>query len=200
MNANSSGGRKKSSKQFPWIQNMTLSIFALHLVLPNFFFLMNDSKQFTNQLTGDHLTFANDDSHDDDASILPLSEGRSMSKGKSINSNVIPQELPKPDDLAIVHFDYPQGKLLSWHYRLNQHRSGVLQTFSKMCMLLRRLTQLQVPKCSAHIFGAMHKQPWHSNANMWNIRTMANIIAPGQCVLVDQLVSPESSFIAQLKG
>ena len=52
------------------------------------------------------------DSHDDDALLLPLSVDRFMSKGKLTNANVIPQELPEPDDFAIAHVDNSQAELL----------------------------------------------------------------------------------------
>ena len=168
--------------------------------------------KFQDQVAGEHLTFANiisdsegeeDDSHDDEASLIPLlSEGSTanVAKGKSTIAHVIPQELPEHDDIAIAHVDNPQAELLRWHYRLNHLSFGVLQTFAKMGLLPRRLTQAKVPKCSACIFGAMHKQPWHSHAILRNISLVLNIIAPGQCVSVDQLVLPEPGFIAQLKG
>ena len=138
-----------------------------------------------------------DDSHDDEVLLLPLLvEGRMAkdAKGKSTNAHVIPQELPEPDDLAIAHVDNPQAELLRWHYRLNHLSFRVLQTFAKMSLLPRRLTEASVPKCSACIFGGMHKRPWCSHVNMRNINPVINIIAPGQCVSVDQLVLPGPVF------
>ena len=143
------------------------------------------------------------DSHDDDALLLPFSADGSMvkgAKGKSTIAHVIPQDLPEPDHKAIAHVDNLQAELLRWHYRLNHVSFGVLHTFVKLGLLPRRLTQAKVPKCSACMFGAMHKQPWYSHANVQNVRPFVNIIAPGQCVLVDQLALPKPGFIAQLKG
>ena len=56
-------------------------------------------KNFDHQLAGEHLTFAifisdsegeNNDSHDDDALLLPLSANGVVSKGKSTSAHVNP--------------------------------------------------------------------------------------------------------------
>ena len=127
MSANTIGGRKNSSKRFLWIPSTTPLVFLASGSAK--FRLFNEcfEKKFHNQLTGEHLTFANinlnsergkDDSHDDKALLLPLSVEVSMAKdakGTSKNTYVIPQELPEPDDIAIAHVDNPQAELVRWH-------------------------------------------------------------------------------------
>ena len=165
-------------------------------------------KKYDHWFTREHLIFANivvdsegeeDDSHDDNSTLsvfpdvnsnndtlfLPAPVDGSISKGKSNTAHMISQELPEPDDLTIAHVDNQQAELLRWHYRLNHLTFGVLQILAKMGMLPRRLTQARVPKCSAWIFGAKHKWPWHSHENVWNIRPIVSIIAPGQYVSDD---------------
>ena len=56
------------------------------------------------------------------------------------------------------------------------------------------------PKCAACICGAMHTKPWQSHEQISNIWPLLNITKLAQCVLVDQMISPELGFIVQLKG
>ena len=151
-------------------------------------------KKFYNQLTEEHLTFAtvildsereDNDSHDDDDCSCLYQWTKAWQK-VSQQMPIIPQELPEPNDIAIAHVNNPLAELLRWQYRLNH-----ISTFVKMGLLPTTLTKARVPKC--------HKQPWCSHVNLRNIRPVVNIIAPGQCVSVDQLILPELGFIAQCK-
>ena len=155
-------GQKKFIKTIPMDPKYNTPCFYLASSSAKFhLFNKHFETKFHNQFTGEHLTFAtvildaggeDNDSHDDDASLLPFSQDGSMAKdakGKSTNAHIIPQELPKLDDIAITHIDNPQAELLRWHYRPNHLSFGVLQTIAKMSLLPRRLTQARVPKCSA---------------------------------------------------
>eukprot|EP00957_Ditylum_brightwellii_P036832 2789188-Ditylum_brightwellii.AAC.1 len=64
-------------------------------------------------------------------------------------------------------------------------------------LLPRRLMTVTPPKCTACTIGAMAKQPWQTKAQPNNIHP---VMAPGQCVSVDQLEISMQGFIAQLKG
>ncbi len=55
------------------------------------------------------------------------------------------------------------------------------------------------PKCAGCLFGAMTKLPWQVKETKANHEAFV-ATKPGECILVDQMMSTEVDFYAQLKG
>ena len=55
------------------------------------------------------------------------------------------------------------------------------------------------PKCAACIHSAAHKQPWQKWAQASNVH-ISSITSPSQCISINQIISQEPGFVAQLKG
>jgi hypothetical protein len=90
-----------------------------------------------------------------------------------------------------------QAKLIHWHYCLGH------LTFSKLKQLVlngeipRHLAKVKPPAFAGCLFGAMTKVPWRGQDSSSEVFVATKA---GQCVSVDQLISMQVGFIAQLKG
>lgn len=102
------------------------------------------------------------------------------------------------EDLEVTH-NNPQAELLRWHYRLGHLSFKTIRSMAANGILPKRLVDCQVPKCSSCMYGKLHRKPWRTKIKK-NIKTMASINGPGDCVSVDQLESRTPGFIAQSKG
>lgn len=73
------------------------------------------------------------------------------------------------------------------------------QTNGHKWEIVKQLRKIKPPTCSSCLFGMMTKLPWHSKEakSSHELFFMTN---PEQCALVDQLVSMQVKFYAQLKG
>ncbi len=80
---------------------------------------------------------------------------------------------------------------MRWHYCLG------LLPFSKLKQLARRLAKVKPPACTGCLFGAMTKVPWKGQETSSEVFVA---MKAGQCVGVDQMISTQVGFIAQLKG
>ncbi len=63
----------------------------------------------------------------------------------------------------------------------------------------KRLAKALPPKCSGCLFGTMTKLPWQGKETKANHKVFV-ATKPGDCISVDQMMSMEVGFHAQLKG
>jgi hypothetical protein len=87
--------------------------------------------------------------------------------------------------------------LLRYHHRTGHVPMAKLQEMARQGMIPKRLSKCQVPVCTACAYGRATRTPWRTKGKQNRTRT---ITAPGQCVSIDQLVSPTPGYIAQLRG
>ncbi len=82
-----------------------------------------------------------------------------------------------------------QAKLMRWHYRLGHLSFAKLKQLALNGKIPQCLAKVKPPACVGCLFGTM------TTSLEVFVATKA-----GQCVSVDQLVSTQVGFIAQLKG
>ena len=91
-------------------------------------------------------------------------------------------------------------ELLWWHHKCNHAPFKKLQRMAKTGQLPKRLMQAKVPLCTACLFGKATRRPWRTKYPYKPGKGPIPITAPGDCVSVDQLVSPTPGLIGQLRG
>ena len=92
------------------------------------------------------------------------------------------------------------AEFLKWHHRLGHASPRKIQMLAKMGILPKRLVNCRVPLCTACLFGKATRRPWRSKTPNNADETSRTVMAPGDCVSIDQLESPTPGLIAQLKG
>jgi hypothetical protein len=90
-----------------------------------------------------------------------------------------------------------QAELMRWHYRLGRLSFSKLKQLALNGKIPQRLTKVKPPACAGCLFGDMTKVPWRGRETSLEVFVATKA---GQCVSVDQLVSTQVGFIAQLKG
>ena len=93
--------------------------------------------------------------------------------------------------------DDPKAELLRWHYRLGHLSFAKVQLLAKAGDIPRRLAKIKPPVCPGCLFGAMTRVPKQSKGRS---NTIFEASKPGEHVSVDQLISTQVGFVAQLKG
>ena len=92
-----------------------------------------------------------------------------------------------------------QAELMRWHYHLGHLTLARLKQLALNGKIPKKLALLNPPKCIGCLFGATTKIPWHGKESK-SSHTVFTATKPGETVLVDQIVSAEVRFFAQLKG
>ncbi len=90
-----------------------------------------------------------------------------------------------------------QAKLMRWHYCLGHLAFSKLKQLALNGKIPRRLAKVQPPACMGCLFGTMTKVPWKGRETSSEVFVATKT---GQCVSVDQMISTQVGFIAQLKG
>ncbi len=90
-----------------------------------------------------------------------------------------------------------QAKLMHWHCRLGHLSFSKLKQLAFNGKIPWRLAKVKPPACTRCLFGAMTKVPWRGQETSSEVFVATKA---GQCVSVDQLISMQVGFIAQLKG
>ncbi len=109
--------------------------------------------------------------------------------------NVNP-ELEEDEHIYLATVDN-QAKLMHWHYRLGHLSFSKLKQLALNGKIPRRLAKVKPTACTGCLFGAMTKVPWRGQETSLEVFVATKV---GQCVSVNQLVSTQVGFIAQLKG
>jgi hypothetical protein len=92
-----------------------------------------------------------------------------------------------------------QAELMRWHHCLGHLSFPKLKKLAILGKIPKRLAKVRPPVCSGCLFGAMTKVPWRGKEGDSN-HTVFVATAPGQIVSMDQMISTQVGFIAQLKG
>jgi hypothetical protein len=87
-----------------------------------------------------------------------------------------------------------QAELLRWHYCLGHLLFCYVLLLVRLGEIPRHLAKVKPPRCDGCLFGAMTKVPTEA------AKPILEATKPGQCVSVDQMISTQVRFIAQLKG
>ena len=95
-----------------------------------------------------------------------------------------------------IHSD-KQAELMHWHYRLGHLSFPKLKILAQIGKIPKHLANVLPPVCTGCAFGAMTKVPWRGKEEA---KTVFKATKPGQCVSVDQMISTQVGFFAQLKG
>jgi len=92
-----------------------------------------------------------------------------------------------------------QAELMHWHYCLGHLTFAKLKQLALHGEIPKKLALLNPPKCAGCLFGAMTKIPWRGKEpkSSHKVFTATKL---GETVSVDQMVSSEVGFFAQLKG
>ena len=85
---------------------------------------------------------------------------------------------------------------MHWHYRLGHLSLPKLKILAKIGKISKRLVNIHPPVCAECAFGAMTKVPWRGKETAKQVFIATN---PSQCVSVDQMISTQVGFFAQLK-
>jgi hypothetical protein len=109
--------------------------------------------------------------------------------------NVNP-ELKEDEHVYLAAVDN-QAKLMRWHYRLGYLSFAKLKQLALNGEIPRCLAKVKPPACVGCLFGAMTKVPWRGQETSSEVFVVTKA---GQCVSIDQLISTQVGFIAQLKG
>jgi hypothetical protein len=112
----------------------------------------------------------------------------------NIDSNLQQHEDNELSDMS------PTTEKLYWHYKLGHLPFSVINRMAMTGLLPKRLATTKDPKCAACLFGQSTKRPWRSKAKPNSINHITPITKSGDCVSVDQMVSPVPGLVAQTKG
>jgi hypothetical protein len=88
---------------------------------------------------------------------------------------------------------------MQWHHRLGHLSFAKLKKLAILGEIPKRLAKVKPPVCAGCLFGAMTKIPWRGKEGASD-HTVFEATAPGQIVSVNQMISTQVGFIAQLKG
>ena len=125
----------------------------------------------------------------------PVEPPPQIRRAGALTFNPTPEREPEEQfDLAAAN---PQAELMRWHYRLGHLPFSKLQLLAQLGEIPKRLAKVVAPKCAGCIFAAMTKVPWKGKEDQCHIFTATK---PGECVSIDQMISTQVGFIAQLKG
>lgn len=100
------------------------------------------------------------------------------------NASNLPRVEPDEEDTM------PQtdsADLLRYHHRTGHVSMVKLQEMARQGMIPKRLATCSVPICTACAYGKATKTPWRTKGKQNRTQT---VTSPGQCVSIDQLVSP----------
>ncbi len=86
---------------------------------------------------------------------------------------------------------------MRWHYHLGHLSFTKLKQLVLNGEIPQRLAKVKPPACAGCLFGAMTKVPQRGRETSSEVFVATKA---GQCISVDQLVSTQVGFIAQLKG
>ena len=91
------------------------------------------------------------------------------------------------------------NELLSYHKRFGHISFSRLYEMVRQGIIPKRLIHAARPACAACLYAKATRRGWRGKGRQ-NWASNNRITAPGQCVSVDQTISPTPGLIAQLKG
>jgi hypothetical protein len=141
--------------------------------------------------------------HDDETA--PTSNQASGVEQKETSENVtrlgpltfdLTPVLEASDRVDVVAAD-DQAELMRWHHRLGHLSFAKLKILAHNNEIPKKFAKVKPPTCAGCLYGAMTKVPWQGKDNAGEVFVATR---PGQCVSVDQMISTQVGFIAQLKS
>ena len=103
-------------------------------------------------------------------------------------------------DQAAPEADDKQAELIQWHYCLEHLSFDRLLLLAKLGEIPKCLLKVKPPTCTGCLFGVMTKKPWRAKLSQSKGRPIFKATKPGKCVYIDQMISAQVGFIAQLNG
>jgi hypothetical protein len=88
---------------------------------------------------------------------------------------------------------------MQWYYRLSHLIFPKLKQLALNAKIPKKLAKVLPSKCAGCLFSAMTKLPWQGKKTKANHKVFV-ATKPGECILVNQMMSMEVGFYAQLKG
>ncbi len=110
------------------------------------------------------------------------------------NPTMIKQHHDPPDSRLALEDQYYQ-----MHCSLGHIHHDRMQLMVRNGTLPRRFLRCRLPMCASCLYGKATRKPWRSRSTNNNDES-DRPTAPGQCISVDQLISPTPGFIAQMSG
>ena len=92
-----------------------------------------------------------------------------------------------------------QAELMRWHHRMGHLSFTKLKLLAERGEIPKKFAKVKPPVCVGCLYGAMTKINWKGRESTNNHQVFV-ATKPGQWVLVDQMISTQVGFIAQLKG
>jgi len=90
-------------------------------------------------------------------------------------------------------------ELLLYHKRFGNIHFSRLHEMARQGTIPRRLLHAEKPACAACLYAKATRRSWRGKGRKdWTSDNRAT--SPGQCVSVDQLISPTPGLVAKLKG
>ena len=92
------------------------------------------------------------------------------------------------------------AELLRHHHNMGHLSFMKVQKMAKQGIFPSRIAKCAVPICSACQYAKVTCCQWRTKSHKHNQDAIESPTKPGQCVSVDQLVSPTPGHIAQMTG
>ncbi len=92
-----------------------------------------------------------------------------------------------------------QAELMHWHHHLGHLLFSKLKKLAIIGKIPKQLAKVKPPVCAGCLFGTMTKVPWQGKEGKSDHKVFM-ATKPGQIISVDQMISTQVGFIAQLKG
>jgi hypothetical protein len=92
-----------------------------------------------------------------------------------------------------------RAELMQWHHHLRHLLFSKLKKLAIIGKIPKQLAKVKPPVCAGCLFGTMTKVPWWGKEGESDHKVFV-ATKPRQIVSVDQMVSTQVGFIAQLKG
>ena len=133
------------------------------------------------------------DDSGDEGGISPITTTFDLDDRGGTNAPAIveDEEDRQPTNLA--------AELLRYHQKFGHLSFKNLQIMARLGWIPRKLANCPVPTCSSCLYAKATKRSWRSRSSD-NKDEARKPTKPGQCVSVDQLVSPTPGLVAQMIG
>jgi hypothetical protein len=88
---------------------------------------------------------------------------------------------------------------MHWHHCLGQLSFAKIKALALVGRILKKLAKVTPPVCAGCLYGIMTKVNWKGKEATHSHQVFV-ATKPGQCISVDQMISMQVGFVAQLKG
>ena len=105
----------------------------------------------------------------------------------------------RPNMLQSQQTTKVEQEYLQLHNSLGHIHPDRMQLMVQQGTLPARFKNCRMPFCVSCAFGKSSRKPWHSHSTS-NIDKSIRPQRPGECISVDQLISPTPGFTAQMSG